>query len=157
MAGPHRAGFFILIDAALILSLSAVGFVRAAAVQERKPVPKDSVRVSVPGCAKGYAFTTVRRPAEEPGAAGLPEGVHLRMNGPKKLMGEIKAHQASMIEITGIMKKGDFSDGISLGGGVRISPGPPAGSSIGAVPVAGQGQVSIDIESWRQVPGDCPR
>ena len=33
--------------------------------QETKPVPKDSVRVSVPGCTKGYIFTVGSRAANE--------------------------------------------------------------------------------------------
>ena len=35
--------------------------------QETKPVPKDAVRVSIPGCAKGAAFTTARPSADQPG------------------------------------------------------------------------------------------
>ena len=43
-----------------------------------------------------------------------------RMNGPKKMMAEMKAHEGSRVEITGLMKKGQYRpDGISLGGGVR--------------------------------------
>src|SRR5262245_3351308 len=76
--------------------------------QEKKPVPKDSVRVSIPGCTKGYIFTTGPRTADQPGSVDVPEGTHLRMNGPKKMMAEIKAHEGSMIEITGIMKKGQY-------------------------------------------------
>jgi hypothetical protein len=66
------------------------------AAQEKKPVPKDSVRVSIPGCTKGYIFTAGRRTADEPGTVSVPEGMHFRMNAPKKLIAEIKA-QGSMI------------------------------------------------------------
>src|SRR6059058_3803284 len=95
------------------------------AAQEKKPVPKDSVRVSIPGCTKGYVFTAGRRTADEPGSVDVPEGMHLRMNGPKKLMAEIKSHEGSMIEITGLMKKGQYREGVGIGGGVRITPGSP--------------------------------
>ena len=123
--------------------------------QETKPVPKDSVRVSIPGCTKGYVFTVARRSADEPGSLDLPEGTHLRMNGPKKLITEIKAHDGSMIEITGLMKKGDLTpDGIHVGG-VRISPGVgPSGGSLSATPI-GASQASIDLEGWRPIPGGC--
>src|SRR3989440_7894128 len=101
--------------------------------QERKPVPKDSVRVSIPGCTKGYIFTAGRRTVDEPGSVSVPEGMHFRMNGPKKLIGEIKAQEGSMIEITGVTKRGQFKpDGVGIGGGVRISPGP--GSTGGTMP-----------------------
>ena len=121
--------------------------------QERKPVPKDSVRVSIPGCTKGYVFTAGRRTVDEPGSVSVPEGTHFRMNGPKKLMAEIKAHEGSMIELTGLTMKGQYlPGGTPIGGGVRVSPG-PSGGGLGS-PVAGQ--VSIDVEGWRQVDGRCP-
>lgn len=122
------------------------------AAQEPKPVPKDSVRVFVSGCTKGYVFTAGRRTVEAPGNLEIPEGMHLRMNGPKRLMSEIKAHEGSMIEITGLMKKGQYRDGVDLGGGVRIGPGPGAGRA--SSPVAGQ--IQIDVEGWRPIEGSCP-
>jgi hypothetical protein len=78
------------------------------------------------------------------------------MNGPKKVMSEIKAHEGSRIEITGLMKKGEYGpEGIGLGGGLRMAPGPNPGS--GSRPPTGSGsQIDIDVESWRQVRGGCP-
>jgi len=125
--------------------------------QETKPVPKNSVRVFVPGCSKGYVFTAGRRTEDSPGGSAVPEGMHLRMNGPKAMMAEIKAQEGSRIEITGLMKKGQFEPGgIGIGGGVRISPGPPQ-SGAGTMPSPGVSQAMIDVEGWRIVPGDCPR
>jgi hypothetical protein len=124
--------------------------------QERKPVPKDSVRVAIPGCTKGYIFTAGRRTVDEPGSVSVPEGMHFRMNAPKTLIAEIKAHEGSMIEITGITKRGQYKpDGVAVGGGVRIGPGPGfAGGTPGGSPVSGQ--ISIDVEGWRPVEGRCP-
>src|SRR5437773_12396113 len=126
------------------------------AAQEQKPVPKDSVRVSIPGCTKGYIFTAGRRTADQPGSADIPEGMHLRMNGPKKMMTEIKAHEGSMIEITGLMKKGQYGpDGVGIGGGVRIAPGPASpGGSLSGNP--GVNQLLVDVEGWRPIVGACP-
>jgi hypothetical protein len=126
------------------------------AAQEAKPVPKDSVRVSIPGCAKGAVFTVGRRTADEPGTVDVVAGLHLHMNGPKKLMAAIKDHQAGMIEITGIAKRDDLAPNqLNLGKGIGISPGPTtSGVSAGPVPIASQGQ--IDVEGWRQIPGTCP-
>src|SRR5262249_48996419 len=93
--------------------------------QETKPVPKDSLRISIPGCAKNAVFTTGKRTVDEPGTLDVAEGVHMHMNGPKKVMSDIKAHQATMIEITGIVRRSDLDPGgISLGKGVPIQPGP---------------------------------
>jgi hypothetical protein len=116
--------------------------------QEPKPVPKDSARVTVVGCSKGYIFTAAERTTEAPGSFDLPEGTHLRMNGPKKLINEIKAHEGSVIELTGLMKKGQYMPGgTKLGGGV----------SVGAPTSPGGGQAFIDVEGWRQVTGrNCP-
>jgi hypothetical protein len=120
--------------------------------QESKPVPKDSMRVIIPGCTKGYVFTAGPRTQDQPGSGDIPEGMHLRMNGPKAIMAEIKAHEGSMIEITGLMKKGQYKpDGVGIGGGVRIAPG-PAGGSLGN---PGAGQLQIDIEGWRPAAGLC--
>jgi hypothetical protein len=124
--------------------------------QETKPVPKNEVRVSIPGCAKGAVFTVGRRTADEPGSIDVAEGVHMHMNGPKKMMSDIKAHQAGMIEITGTVRRDQLDPGgVSLGKGIRISPGtPPTAGSMSGVPLPAQ--TEIDMESWRQIPGECP-
>src|SRR5262245_1598150 len=128
-----------------------VGASTAFLCAQEKPVPKDSVRVSVPGCTKGYVFTAGRRTLDEPGSVDMPEGMHLRMNGPKKLMAEIKAHEGSMIVITGLVRKGQYNEGASLGGGVRFVPG----SAGGGIPGPTAGQIQIDVESWRPILGSC--
>ncbi len=123
--------------------------------QEVKPVPKDSLRVSIPGCAKGAVFTVGRRTADEPGSIDVAEGVHMHMNGPKAVMADLKLHQRSMIEITGIIRRNDLDPGGLSIGRVRIRPGPvPSVSSTPGAPRPEQ--VQIDVESWRQIPGECP-
>lgn len=123
--------------------------------QESKPVPKDSLRVSIPGCTKGYIFTAGKRTEDEPGNVDVPPGVHMRMNGPKNLINEIKAHEGSMIMLTGLVKKGQFQPGgVGIGGGVRIAPAPAPTGGIGIG--AGVSQVFIDVEGWRQINGSCP-
>src|SRR5689334_7558713 len=97
------------------LVISAV----SAGAQEPKKVPKDSMRVIVPGCTKGYVFTTGAKKEDQVGRNDVPEGIHLRMTGPKKMINDIKAHEGSMVEITGLMKKGQYvGPGINVGGGV---------------------------------------
>lgn len=128
----------------------------ALGAQETKPVPKNSVRVSIPGCSTGYAFTAGSRTEDQPGGSAVPEGTHLRMNGPKKMMAEIKAQEGSKIEITGLMRRGQFGqDGVNIGGGVRVGPG-PATSGGGMMPSPAAAQVMIDVEGWRSVLGNCP-
>jgi len=144
---------------ALMIRAAAVALALASstvllAQEKPKPVPKDSQRVAIPGCTKGYVFTVGRRTADQPGTADLPEGLHLRMNGDKKLMSDIKAHEGAMVEITGIMKKSDFvQDGIAVGG-LRIAPSRGTGGSVSSNSIGSQ--IPIDVESWRQIPGGCP-
>jgi hypothetical protein len=141
----------------IAVTIGALAIVSAALLaQEAKKVPKDSVRVSIPGCTKGYVFTAGRRTADQPGTVDVAEGMHLRMNGPKKLISDIKAHEGSMIEITGIVRKDDLAPaGINIGGGVRMKPGaPPGSSSLPSTPISGQ--ASIDVEGWRPATGSCP-
>jgi hypothetical protein len=140
----------------VIASLSvAVALGAALAAQETKPVPKDSVRIFVPGCSKGAMFTAGRRTEDQPGGSAVPEGTRLRINGPKKLITEIKAQEGTRIEITGLIKKGQYeTSGVRLGPGVRVSGGPTGGG--GLTPNPAVEQIVIDVEGWRKVLGDCP-
>jgi hypothetical protein len=127
---------------------------------QEKKVPKDSLRVTIPGCSKGQVFTAGPRTEDQVGRADVPEGMHLRMNGPKKVMKDIKAHEGQMIQITGLMKKGQYNDsGIPVGGGVRVAPGiGNGGVSVAAGrPSPTVGSVNyIDVESWGPAAGNCP-
>ena len=123
--------------------------------QEEKRVPKDSVRVTIPGCTRGYVFTAGRRTPDQAGSVDIPEGMHMRMNGPKKLMAAIKAHEGSMVQITGLVKRGQYNPGgVGIGGGVRITPGPAPTSGRLSPPIASD--ILIDVEGWRTAVGDCP-
>ena len=138
----------VIAATSLVLSVSL-------AAQEKK-VPKDSFRVTVPGCTKGMVFTAGPRTEDQPGRLDIPEGIHLRMNGPKKVIAEIRAHEGQMIQVTGLMKKGQYNQqGVSIGGGVRVIPG--TGGPVGNRPTVGTEAVNyIDVESWQPAPGTCP-
>ena len=136
---------FAVVSVVLGLGLAA----SALGAQELKKVPKDSARVSIPGCSRGYVFTAMRRTIDEPGSVSVPDGTHFRMNGPKKVIAEIRAHEGSLIEITGLTKKGQYlPGGVAVGGGVRVGQGTGLG--------VGGGQLGIDVEGWRQLDGSCP-
>ena len=135
---------------ALALVVAAVPL----AAQETKPVPKNSVRVTVPGCTKGYVFTVAPRTVEAPGSVDVPPGMHLRLNAPKKMMADIKAHEGTLIQVTGLIKKGQYGPtGIGVGG-VRITPGtnPQSGTLSMGAPA---NLVMMDVEGWQQAPGEC--
>jgi hypothetical protein len=139
----------------LVVPIMVTTVTGSLVAQEEKRVPKDSARVSIPGCTKGYIFTAGRRRVDEPGTVDVPQGTHFRMNGPKKVIADIKAHEGSMIMLTGVVKKGQYlPDGVNVGGGVRVSPGtgPTAGS---LSPTPGGSQSFIDVEAFRLIEGSC--
>lgn len=113
--------------------------------------------MSISGCAHGRVFT-VRRDPEHPEELGthLQEGRHLRLEGNKQALKDIKAHEGSMVEVTGLIKRVDVEpEGISIGGGrVRIAPAMPAAGSAPRDP--GPQQPVIDVESWRLLNAACP-
>jgi hypothetical protein len=143
---------------AIVAVAIAVTSLSVLAAQETKPVPKDSVRVYLTGCTKGRVFTAGPRMEDPPSNAEVREGTHIRMNGPKKLMEEIKAHEGTMmVGITGLMKKGQSAPGgVSLGGGVRIAPAPSPSGPNASIGGAGVEQAFIDVETFRPVAGYCP-
>jgi len=123
--------------------------------QQEKPVPKDSVRISIPGCVKGVVFT-VRESPEHESRSSVEPGRRFRLAGKKELIKEIREREGSMIEVTGLVLKGQVDQtGVAIGGNVRISPGPTPGSSVGSNP--NYSQNVLDVEGWRQLAGDCPK
>jgi hypothetical protein len=140
---------------ALAQALPVLVVLSAQSPQEKKPVPSDSVRVSVAGCSKGYVFTASHNMPDVVSSLDIPAGMHLRMNGPKKVIDAIGAYKESMIQITGIMKKGQYGPGGVAIGGVRIAPGPSPGAG-GSFADPAASQVQIDVEGWSPVLGTCP-
>jgi hypothetical protein len=115
----------MILAAALLAALSSL-----SSAQER-PVPKDSARLSIAGCARGRVFTVGRDPKSESLGFQLAEGMKIRLEGQKKALEEIKAHEGAMIELTGLMM--------------------PNGRGMGAAtPV-------LDVEAWRPLNSSCPK
>jgi hypothetical protein len=139
---------------ALVIASTAALF-----AQERK-VPDDSSRVSIPGCARGRTFIVSERPEHEPLRSNVEAGRRFRLSGPKKTLDDIKRREASMIEITGLVRKAQLSGngGVAVAGGrIRIGgglPRDPIYSDPRRDPL--YNQVVIDVESWRQLPESCP-
>ena len=123
---------------------------------QEKPVPKDSERIFIPGCAHNRVFTVGPRREDQPGRSDIAAGTRMLMNGPKKLLSEIKAHESDEIELTGLIRKSDMKpSGIRLGDHVRIGPASPMGSNPGRDVYANQ--IMIDVEGWRAIGGSCQR
>ena len=132
-----------------------------ATAQEEKPVPKDSVRVSIPGCSKGSAFVVTESPEGERQSIEIKTGRRFRLTGKKELLNEIKAREGYMIAVTGIVRRNDLEGpgGISLGGGrVRIGGGPPvAGAGQDANRAPQSANAILDVEGFRPLGEPCPK
>lgn len=140
---------------ALGVAVALTGTLLAQVPQEKKPVPKDSVRVSISGCTKGYMFTVGPRIGDIVDGLNIPSGTHLRMSGPKKLITEIDAYRGSMVAITGLMKKGQFANnGVNLGPLHLVPAQPSTNGALGARSVPEPAQ--IDVEGWSPATGTCP-
>ena len=113
--------------------------------------------MSIAGCAHGRVFTVGRDPEHESRGIQLEEGMKIRLEGQKQPLADIKAHEGSMVEITGLMKQSDVvQPGIGLGGGkVRITPVMPQGRGPGSGP-GGVPTPVLDVESWRLLNSSCP-
>ena len=138
----------------LVLALLAA-WSNLLSAQER-PVPKDSTRLSISGCARGRVFTVGRDPEHE-STFKLELGMKLRLEGDKKVLNEIKAREGSMVEITGLMKQSEIvQPGIGVAGGrVRITPVMPNTRSAPRDP--GPPTPVLDVESYRLLNASCPK
>ena len=138
-----------IVAAAIAASLSPLS------AQER-PVPKDSTRLLISGCARGRVFTVHHDPSHESRGYRLEEGMKLRLEGPKQVLNDIKSRESSMIEITGLMKQSDVvQPGVGVAGGrIRITPVMP--NRPGAARDPGPSTPVIDVESYQLLNTSCP-
>jgi hypothetical protein len=143
-------------------SFALVLVVLAATVsgQERE-VPKDSVRLAVPGCVDGRTFIVMRRERAEPVDGEVQPGRRFRLNGKKELLKEMNTQKATMVEVTGLVRRSQVNQtGIPVAGGrVRIGGGQPQ-APLGGGPGTGRSamydEAVFDVESWRSLPDECP-
>jgi len=139
---------------ALTIVALVAGLAGSTLAQQEKPVPKDSVRISIPGCSKGVVFTVMPSPEHE-SRSSVPPGRRFRLAGPKALLKEIRDGEGSMIEVTGLIRKGQLDPGgIAIGGGVRVGPAPSPLGGVGRNP--NFNQIILDVEGWRPLAGECP-
>ena len=139
---------------AMIVPVLLLGLVDVRA--QEKPVPKNDVRVQIPGCAYDRTFISGSAPAGEP-VGSIKEGRRFKMSAAKDLLAAIKKQQPSMIELTGRIRRADLDDtrGVAVGGGVRVGGGRPQAPTSGH-PDVGYNEVTIDVESFRLLPDTCP-
>ena len=91
-----------------------------SAAQEKKPVPKDSARLTIPGCTKGYIFTAARRTEDEPASADVPEGMR-RLHARYRLAPVSNGNISIMVDLA---RHNGFSWDTVLGAEIAKQPEP---------------------------------
>ena len=138
-----------------LLALALLAALSNLLSAQERPVPKDSTRLSISGCAHGRVFTVGRDPEHESTFA-MELGTKVRLEGDKKVLADVKAHEGTMVELTGLMKRSDVAQpGVGLAGGkVRITPVMPSGNSRpGTNP--GPSPPVLDVEAYRLLNASC--
>ena len=130
--------------------------VAGVAVAQERPVPSDSTRITVPGCAKDRLFVVGETEGRENTTTGISPGRRFRLSGPRSLLDDIKKREGSMVEITGLVRKSDVAGpgGVTfLGGRVRVG-----GTTTSRDPIRDPmyNQIVIDVEGFQVLPDRCP-
>lgn len=138
----------------LLLLLILVAVPSLLVAQEERPVPSDSSRVRIAGCARDRAFIVDVPQGRESANSAIAPGRRFRLSGPRSVLDDIKRREGSMVEITGLVRKSDMAGpgGVRLfGGRVRIGGAPPRDRNDPMY-----NQVVIDVESFQLLPDNCP-
>jgi hypothetical protein len=130
-----------------------------ADAQETTKVPDDSALISINGCAKNGTFTVGDRREDQPGTLDIEPGSRFRLEGPKKLMDDIKSHQRTAMQVTGLIRRGvaNGPQGVGLfGGRVRIGGAPvPQDPISNPARDPAYNRPVLDVRSWKALTGDC--
>jgi hypothetical protein len=141
----------ITLVALFTLSLTAA----QAEPQDKPTVPQDSVELTVVGCLKGRAFSTVpQREADVQRGPNVGQRT-FRLAGKREVMDEVKKLDRRLVEIVGIVKRSSLDDkGVKIGG-VAISGGSPVAGSGGGVPSGTDNVPVMDVTSVRERAASC--
>ena len=127
---------------------------------QERDIPKDSERISIPGCARGRTFIVAERSQHEPVRSDIQAGRRFRLSGQKKLLAEIKKQEGTMVEVTGLVRKAQLAGpgGVPIAGGrIRIGGAVPRDPIYGDPRRdPGYNEAVMDVESWRPLPDSCP-
>ena len=138
----------------VLASLLTLTLATQAESQEKK-IPEDSVELTVVGCLKGRAFTTVtQREADVQRGPNVGERT-FRLSGKKDVMDEVKKLDRRLVEVIGIVKRSSLDDKGVRVGGVAISGGPPVARSGSGAPTGVENVAVMDVTSVRQRAASC--
>lgn len=127
---------------------------RIEPAQDKPRVPKDSIELTVIGCLKGRALTTVENRQVDVESGPYVGARTFRVAGKKAVMDEVKRHDGHLVEVVGIVKRSDLDEqGVKVGR-VTIGPGAPA-SGTRTIPSPADNVAVMDVESVRLRAESC--
>ena len=95
--------------------------------QEKPPIPKDSIELTVIGCLKGRVLSTVANRQADTESSPFVGQRSFRLAGKKDVMDEVKKHNGHLVEVVGLIKRSALDDkGVKIGS-ATISPASPSG------------------------------
>ncbi len=139
----------------ILAVLLTLALAAQAEPQEKPRVPDDSIELTVVGCLKGRAFTSVPQ-----GEADVQRGPNVgrrtfRLAGKKDVMDEVKKLDRRLVEVVGIIKRSSLDDkGVKVGG-VAITGGSPVAPSGSGIPTGVDNVPVMDVTSVRQRAASC--
>jgi len=138
-----------------VVVMLALAFAGARVEPQEKPrVPEDSVELTVVGCLKGRALTTVP-PREADVQRGPAVGERtFRLNGKREVMDEVKKRNRQLVEVVGLVKRSALDDKGLKAGRVSISGGSPVAGS-GNIPTGIENVPVMDVTSIRMRETSC--
>jgi hypothetical protein len=133
----------------------------AAAAQEPKKIPADSVEIATTGCLKGRVFTATQPPEDGMRRGPNVTGRSFRITGKKELMTFVKTHDGDLVEMVGLIRRSDLRQATEVGriGNTRVVMGAPRSGdpmqSARSAPI-GEGVAVMDATSVRFLDDRCP-
>lgn len=132
----------------------------AAAVQETRKVPSDSVEVEARGCLKGRVFTGTGQPEEER-TSKSPDvtGKSFRVTGEREVMDLVKKYNGQYVEVLGIVRKASLDDqgiGMRVGRGRVVIGAPGVDPTRMNTPAAAPSVAAMDVIAVRVLSDRCP-
>jgi hypothetical protein len=134
--------------ALFVVLLAAPQDQRTETPQEKPRVPKDSIELTVIGCLKGRALTTVENRQADVESGPYVGARTFRLAGKRAVMDEVKRQDGHLVEVVGIVKRSALDEkGVEVGP-VTVGPASPVGGSRG-IPSPADNVPVMDIESVR--------
>jgi hypothetical protein len=122
--------------------------------QERPPVPKDSVEVTVIGCLTGRALKATETRQVDVQSGPDVRGRTFRVAGKKDVMALVKKHNKQLVEVTGLVKRSALDDrGVNVGNRVAINGGLPVAGR--GIPSAADNVPVLDVTAVRMRASAC--